>query len=182
VSDSFHVERADPLLHSYVFDVERRTVRHDNATFERDVVTHQGAVAILAIDDQGNVGFIRQYRAPFDSYQWEIPAGTRDVTDEDPLDTAKRELREELGCDASQWILLGRFMVSPGWTNQTMIIYEARGLTHRDRLPEGPEEVASSVHWLAPSALQEILRSEDAIDSTVAIALNRVFGSFLDHD
>jgi ADP-ribose pyrophosphatase len=182
VSDSFHVERAETLLHSHVFDVERRTVSHDGATFERDVVTHGGAVAILARDDQGNIGLIRQYRAPFDSFQWEIPAGTRDVTDEDPLDTAKRELREELGCEASQWSLLGRFMVSPGWTDQTMLIYEARGLTHLERLPEGPEEVSSSIHWLSASALRETLLGEAAIDATVAIALNRVFGTFFDHD
>jgi ADP-ribose pyrophosphatase len=182
VSDSFHVERAEPLLHSYVFDVARRTIRHGGTAFERDVVTHRGAVAILALDDQGNIGLMRQYRAPFDSFHWEIPAGTRDVIDEDPLETAKRELREELGCEASQWSLLGRFMVSPGWTDQTMIIYEARGLTQLEREPEGPEEVASSVHWLSPSALRETLRAEDAIDSTVAIALNRVFGTFFDRD
>ena len=180
MSSSFHVERAAPLLHSYVFDVERRTIRHGDGTFERDVVVHQGAVAILALDEQGSIGLLRQYRAPFDAYQWEIPAGTCDVLGEDPLDTAKRELREELGCDASQWSPLGRFMVSPGWTDQIMVIYEARGLTQLARLPEGPEELASSVHWLSPDVLRETLRGEDAIDSTVAIALNRVFGTFFD--
>jgi ADP-ribose pyrophosphatase len=182
VSDSFHVERAELLLRSHVFDVERRTVSHDGTTFERDVVTHQGAVAILARDEQGRVGMIRQYRAPFYSFTWEIPAGTRDVAEEDPLETAKRELREELGCEASQWTLLGRFMVSPGWTDQTMIIYEALGLTHMDRRPEGPEEASSSVHWLSPSALRETLWAEDFIDSTVATALNRVFGTFFERD
>jgi 8-oxo-dGTP pyrophosphatase MutT (NUDIX family) len=180
VSSSFHVERAAPLLHSYVFDVERRTIRHEERTFDRDVVTHQGAVAILALDDQGTIGLLRQYRAPFDAYLWEIPAGTCDVFGEDPLDTAKRELREELGCEASRWTSLGRFMVSPGWTDQIMVIYEACGLTQLERLPEGPEELASSVHWLSPDALRQTLRGEDAIDATLAIALHRVFGTFFD--
>ena len=54
-------------------------------TFERDVVTHQGAVAILAINERGEIGMIRQYRTPFDRLCWEIPAGTLDVAGEDPL-------------------------------------------------------------------------------------------------
>jgi 8-oxo-dGTP pyrophosphatase MutT (NUDIX family) len=182
VSDSFHVERTVPLLHSYVFDVERRTVRHDDSTFERDVVTSPGAVAILAINDEGEIGVLRQYRAPFDDFQWEVPAGTRDVALEEPLATAQRELREELGCEAREWTLLGRFMVSSGWTNQVMTIYEARGLTQLERQPEGPEEISSSVHWLSPGALRDTLRAQHAIDSTMAIALHRVFGTFFDHD
>ena len=180
MNSSFHVERTALLLHSYVFDVERRTIRHGDLIFERDIVTHQGAVAILARDEQGNIGLLRQYRAAFDAYQWEIPAGTCDVIGEDPLDTAKRELREEFGCEASRWSALGRFMVSPGWSDQIMVIYEARGLTQLARLPEGPEELASSVHWLSPDVLRETLRGQDAIDSALAIALNRVFGTFFD--
>lgn len=182
MSDSFEIERTEKLLHSNVFDVERRTIRHDGATFERDVATHQGAVAILAINDAQEIGFVRQYRAAFGAHQWEIPAGTQDVAEEDPLDTARRELREELGCEAAHWTLLGRFMNSPGWTNQVMTIFEARGITQLDRLPAGPEEAASSVHWLSVVELRATLRGEAAIDSTTAVALHRVFGSFFDAD
>jgi 8-oxo-dGTP pyrophosphatase MutT (NUDIX family) len=100
VSDSFEIARTEKLLHSKVFEVERRTIRHDETTFERDVATHRGAVAILAINGHEKIGLVRQYRAPFDTYLWEIPAGTQDVVDEEALDTAKRELREELGVAA----------------------------------------------------------------------------------
>ena len=182
MSDSFEIERTEKLLHSRVFDIERRSIRHGDVVFERDVAVHKGAVAILAINDLGEIGFVRQYRATFDSYTWEIPAGTRDVEGEDTLDTAKRELREELGCEAQQWRLLGRFMNSPGWTNQVMTIYEARGITPLERCPAGPEESASSVVWLSPATLQNTLAGEAAIDSTTAVALHRVFGTFLDHD
>jgi len=51
------------LLQSHVFGVEQRTVEHDDATFERDVVTHLGAVAILAINERDEIGMIRQYRS-----------------------------------------------------------------------------------------------------------------------
>jgi ADP-ribose pyrophosphatase len=182
VSDSFDIERTEKLLHSRVFDVERRTIRHGGTSFDRDVAVHKGAVAILVFNDAGEVGLVRQYRSAFDAYLWEIPAGTQDVDDEDPLDTAKRELREELGVDAQQWRLLGRFMNSPGWTNQVMTIYEAREITQMERLPAGPEESASSVRWVAVADLATTLANQGAIDSTTAVALHRVFGTFFDRD
>jgi ADP-ribose pyrophosphatase len=180
VSDSFHVEGADEVFHSHVFNVERRTIRHGETTFERDVAVHKGAVAVLAINDLGQVGFIRQYRATFDELLLEIPAGTRDVDGEDPLATAKRELLEEMGYVADEWTLLGRFMNSPGWTNEVMTVYEARGLTQSERDPAGPEERSSTIHWLTPEEFHRTLRAAPAIDSTTVIALHRVFGTFFD--
>jgi 8-oxo-dGTP pyrophosphatase MutT (NUDIX family) len=180
VSDSFHVEGADIVFRSHVFDVERRTIRHGKTKFRRDVAVHPGAVAILPINAAGEVGFIRQYRATFDEFLLEIPAGTRDIPDEEPLETAKRELLEELGFEAKEWTLLGRFMNSPGWTTQVMIIYEARDLTEGVRAPAGPEESSSTILWLAPDKIREAFRSASAVDSTTAIALHRVFGTFFD--
>jgi 8-oxo-dGTP pyrophosphatase MutT (NUDIX family) len=180
VSDSFHVEGADIVFRSHVFDVERRTIRGGKTTFRRDVALHPGAVAILAFNDKGEVGFIRQYRATFDDDLLEVPAGTQDVPGEEPLETAKRELLEELGYEANQWTLLGRFMNSPGWTNQVMTIYEARDLVEGERAPAGPEERTSTIHWLAPEAIREAIRAMPAVDSTTAIALHRVFGTFFD--
>jgi len=182
VNGAFRIVGTEAILRSQVFDVERRMVEHDGSTFERDVVTHRGAVAILAINREGEVGFLRQYRAPFDAFILEIPAGTLDVDGEDRLEAAQRELREELGCDAATWRELGTFMVSPGWTNQVITIYEARELTMVGRRPEGPEETSSSVVWLPVPSIKSTLRREPAIDSTVAVALHRVFGTFFDLD
>lgn len=180
MSDSFEVERTETLLHSKVFSVERRTIKHDGETFARDVAVHKGAVAILAFNDEGRIGLVRQYRAAFNRHLWEIPAGTRDVENEEPLATAKRELLEELGCEAREWTLLGRFMNSPGWSSQVMTVYEARSISQHERAPAGPEEAASSVQWFSVEELRALLRGEDAIDSTTALALHRVFGTFLD--
>lgn len=180
MSDSFEVEGADVVFRSHVFDVERRTIRHGKSKFRRDVAVHQGAVAILAINERGEIGVIRQYRSTFDDFLLEIPAGTRDVSDEPELETAQRELLEEMGFSASEWRLLGRFMNSPGWTDQVMTIFEARGLTEGERAPAGPEERSSSVAWLSPDTLRSALRAAPAIDSTTAIALQRVFGTFFD--
>ncbi len=179
VSDSFRVEGADVVFRSRVFNVEHRTIRHGGSTFERDVAVHPGAVAVVAVNDVGEVGFIRQYRATFDDYLLEIPAGTRDVVGESELATAQRELLEELGVVASEWTLLGHYMNSPGWSTQVMTVYEARGLTEGERAPAGPEEGSATIHWLAPEAMRDALSDEPAIDSTTAIALYRVFGDFL---
>lgn len=168
-------------LESRVFSVEARVVEApDGTTFERDVAVHRGAVAVLAINDRGEVGLIRQYRATVDRLCWEVPAGTLDHEGESPLEAAQRELVEELGCAAREWRLLGRFMNSPGWTDQVIAIYEARGLEERPRDPDGPEERLAEVRWLPPAALRALLRGEEALDATTAVALHRVFGDFLD--
>lgn len=180
MSGAFSIDSSELLLTSHVFGVERRTVLHDGERYERDVVTHPGGVAILAVDAEGRIGVLRQWRSPFDAFLWEIPAGTRDVDGEDELMTAQRELEEELGVRADEWHLLGRFMVSPGWTNQVMTIFEARELSVVERAPMGPEEVNASIHWFTPTEFRELLRAEPAMDSTVTIALHRVFGTFFD--
>lgn len=182
MSNSFRITQVTPLLHSHVFDVEKRRVEHDGVTFDRDVVTHAGAVAILAINELNEVGLLRQYRAPFDSYVLEIPAGTMDVAGEEPLATAQRELREELGCEADRWRLLGRFKVSPGWTNQVMNIFEAREIKLVERGPQGPEERSSVIEWVPISRLKETMRQESTNDYTLTVALHRVFGTFFDDD
>ena len=182
MSDQFRVVRTERLLDSFVFNVERRTITHDDLIFERDIVTHPGAVAILAFNEADEIGFLRQYRSTFDRYVLEIPAGTLDVEGEDPLDAARRELLEELGCEAREWTLLGRFLVSPGWSDQLMTIFEARELTQRSREPMGPEERSMSVQWVSKDDLRAVLREEGTLDATMVVALHRVFGSFFDVD
>lgn len=182
MNNQFRVVKTERLLDSFVFDVERRTVAHGDESFERDVVVHRGAVAIIAINDDREVGFLRQYRAPLDRSVLEIPAGTLDVDGESPLEAAQRELREELGYDASAWRTLGTFTVSPGWTSQLMTIFEATGLTPTGRRPDGPEEESSTVQWVARGDIKSTLRQEPTIDYTVAVALHCVFGTFFDDD
>jgi 8-oxo-dGDP phosphatase len=182
VSDDFHVVRTQSLLESYVFGVERRTVRHGDAEFDRDVATHRGAVAVLALDPEERVGLLRQYRAPFDRFVLEVPAGTLDVDGEDPLTAAQRELTEELGATSSHWTHLGSFLVSPGWTDQVMHIYEARDVVVGERRPEGPEETSSQVLWLSRDELRAALRDEGVVDSTLALSLHRIYGRFFDSE
>lgn len=112
----------------------------DGHEFTRDIVRSPGAVAVVALDDAGNVVLLRQYRAAFGRSIVEIPAGMRDIEGEDPIETARRELVEEAGITARNWILLHRFLPSTGMTDSVLDVFLATGLDEVDRATHGPEE------------------------------------------
>ena len=93
----FETERIEPIFTGHVFSVERRRYRGEQGPFDREIVCHPGAVAVVPLDDDGRVGLIEQFRSSVNDSLLEIPAGTRDVPGEDPMTTAHRELREEMG-------------------------------------------------------------------------------------
>jgi len=173
VSSNLRVVSTTQMLSSFVFDVERRTVSDGLVTFDRDVVTHRGAVAILAVDDEGRVGVISQYRVTINRLLVEIPAGTIDPDESDTLAVAQRELREELGVIATTWELLGRTLNSPGWTNQVMHVFLATGVTKGERSPIGPEEEQSTLDWWTVDDVRQYLRSSEPIDATTAFAFSQ---------
>jgi ADP-ribose pyrophosphatase len=176
VSDSFAIVERETLLTSYVFSVERRTIIHEGQEFTRDVAVHHGAVAMVAVNERDEVGLVRQYRATADQVLWEIPAGTIDASDHDPLATAKRELLEEMGVTAATWRRIAQVYVSPGWTDQVMHIFEARDLTSADRAPDGPEETAAKVVWLSRDQVRELLDADRINDATLTIGLRHFLG------
>lgn len=100
----------------------------DGSTSRREVVSHPGAVAILALDDDDQVVLVNQYRHPVGQRLDELPAGLLDVAGEAPLDAAKRELFEEAGLVAEHWFDLLVLHTSPGMTDEKITIYLARGL------------------------------------------------------
>jgi len=176
MSEGFSLGQRKTLLSSYVFRVERREVHHDGETYTRDIAVHPGAVAMVCVNAQGEVGLVRQYRATVDQVLYEIPAGTIDPTDDNPLATAQRELLEEMGVLAATWSLIARVYVSPGWTDQVMHIYEARDLTPGRREPDGPEESAAEVVWWGPERVRALLDEGDIVDATMTIGLRHYLG------
>ena len=90
--------------------VLKDTVRLPNdRTTTREYIKHVGAVCVVALDDANNIILERQFRYPFGRVIDEIPAGKLDSIDEDPLDAAKRELKEETGYTADTWAYLGAY-------------------------------------------------------------------------
>ncbi len=105
----------------------------DGKPARREVVYHPGGVGVLALDEDNNVTLVRQYRYPIRKVLLEVPAGKLDHgAEEDRLLGAQRELSEETGLEASEWTYLGYTLASPGFCDEALHMYLARGLTRKE--------------------------------------------------
>ncbi|RKN15658.1 NUDIX hydrolase [Micromonospora musae] len=112
-----------------IFDVVTEEVTMPGGgTGLRDIVRHVGAVAVVALDDAGQVVLIRQYRHPVGRHLWELPAGLMDVSGEDLPAAAARELAEEADLTAGRMDVLVDLHSSPGFTNELVRVFLARDL------------------------------------------------------
>jgi len=125
----------------------------DGQSVTREVVDHPGAVVIAALDSQGDVTLVVQYRHAVGDRLLELPAGTLEPG-EDPLHTAARELREEAGLTAERWDRLGSFFSSPGILREEMHAFLARDLTQIPAEPESDEDI-TLVHRSLLSLLED---------------------------
>jgi len=127
-----------------VFNVTCDKVKEPSGiTATRDVVRHSGSVVVLAVDEDAReprVLLERQYRYAAHDYLWELPAGRIDPGEE-PLAAGKRELIEETGYRAKKWTRAVTFYSSPGFVDETMAIYLARGLASGEAKPEADESI-----------------------------------------
>jgi 8-oxo-dGTP pyrophosphatase MutT (NUDIX family) len=98
----------------------------------RDYLVHPGAVAVVALDEDDQIVFVRQYRHPVRTDLWELPAGLLDVDGEPALATAQRELWEEADLRAGVWHTLVDLLTSPGGSDEAIRVYLARELTDAD--------------------------------------------------
>lgn len=108
------------------FRLEKITLPN-GATITLDIVRHPGAAAVVAVDAHREVTLINQFRHAAGGFIWEIPAGTLNPGEE-PETCARRELREEAGLDADEWLRLGSILTSPGFCDEVIHLYLARGL------------------------------------------------------
>jgi ADP-ribose pyrophosphatase len=121
---------SERLAEGKVIAVRRDVLRMPDGTeFAREVVEHPGAVGIVALDDEGNVVLVNQYRHPVGARLDELPAGLLDKSGEPALEAAKRELAEEAHIQAREWNVLVDLHTSPGMSNEAIRIYLARGLS-----------------------------------------------------
>lgn len=100
----------------------------NGATALREVIEHPGGVCVAAITEDDEVLMVRQFRYPYSEVVLEIPAGKRDSLDEDPFECGKRELKEETGATATNFIPLGELYPSPGYCGEVIWLYAASGL------------------------------------------------------
>ena len=106
----------------------------DGALAAREVVYHPGGVAVLALDEDQTVYLVRQFRYPIQQLLLELPAGKLDHgAEEDRLLGAQRELSEETGLEAAEWTYLGYTLASPGFCDEALHMYLARGLSRKEQ-------------------------------------------------
>lgn len=137
----------------------------------RDVVRHPGAVSVVPLLDDGRVVMVRQFRAPLEGDLLEIPAGKRDVADEPPDVTARRELAEEVGYTASTLDLLVSMCHSPGFCDEVNHIFLATGLTEGERCVDGVEEEHMTIERVRLADVFDLVASGEIVDAKSIVGL-----------
>jgi 8-oxo-dGTP pyrophosphatase MutT (NUDIX family) len=135
-----------------------------------EVVHHPGGAAVVALNDLQQVCLLRQYRYVAGGWIWELPAGKLEVA-EPPQNTAQRELTEEAGVSATDWVSLGTLFSSPGVFSEIIHLYLAQGLSPARSQLEDNEVL--EVHWVGFRRACEMALSGELRDAKTTIGLLR---------
>jgi len=127
---------------------------------KREIVEHPGAVAIVAVDREQRVVLVRQLREAVRAELVELPAGTLEEGEE-PLATAKRELREETGLTGGRWRELASFFTTPGFCRERMTVFLAVDVDEGEAAPEDDEQV-EVIRWPLAEIAERLDELEDA--------------------
>ena len=137
-----------------------------------DIVKHPGGAVIAPFNSNGEVCLLKQWRHALQQDIWEFPAGCLEIN-EPPIETAKRELEEEVGVIASQWRELGMVTTSPGFSNEVLYFFEARNLSSGTVKLDDAEQLEA--HWLSLEQVKEMARSGDIIDAKSLALLCKLY-------
>jgi len=178
VADHVFETTSSQLLHSgKIFALRRDEVlMPGGASATRDVVEHFGAVAVVALDAEGRVPLIYQYRHALGRRLWELPAGLLDVGGEPPHLTAGRELVEEAGLTAATWQVLVDLDSTPGFSDESVRVYLATGLTEVGRPEARDEEADLKLEWYSLAEAARMVFSGEIVN---AIAVAGILAAFV---
>jgi len=143
----------------------------DGRPFERDIVRHPGAVAVVAVTDDDSVVLVRQYRPAVDRWLLEVPAGTCDVDGEPPEVTAGRELAEEVGYAADHLTLLTRTIITPGFCDEVAHVYLATGLHPVPTGRQGAEEAYMEVVEVPLDRFDAMVDDGSVVDASTILGV-----------
>ena len=171
----YRVERSTKVFAGRVFTVRSDVVfMPDGGTSQRDVTELPGAVAIVAVDEEGRVVMVRQYRHPVGRRLWEVPAGLLDDPVESAQEAGTRELLEEAGLRARRWDTLADILTTPGMSDETIRILLARDLSpvpDDDRPQATFEEVDMEVARMDLAAVVDQVLTGEIENGITATAL-----------
>lgn len=129
----------------YIFKGKVINLRLDTAllpngnTAQREIIEHNGGVCVAALTENDELLMVRQFRYPYNEVILELPAGKRDSLSEDPLECGKRELREETGAKAKDYISLGELYPTPGYCGEIIWLFAAKNLSYGELDPDDDE-------------------------------------------
>ena len=146
---------------------EKVSLREGGHTYF-DVVKHPGGAVIIAINDCNEICLLKQWRHAIDEHIWELPAGCLE-TDEAPIKTAARELEEEAGVVAKNWRDLGVIVPSPGFSNEKLYIFEAKGIAPGSQNLDDAEQL--EVHWVPVNEVMAMVDRDEISDAKTLCAL-----------
>lgn len=149
MSHEFTVTGSEVVLDAPIIAVRRdHVVMPGGNEAAREIVEHFGAVAVVALDEHGCVALVEQYRHSVGERLLELPAGLLDMHAEDELTCAKRELQEEVGLAADEWGVLVDLVTSPGFAEEAVRVFIARGLHEVERPEPENEEADMDFSWV----------------------------------
>lgn len=128
----------------------------------REVVRHQGAVAVAALNNKNELILIKQFRYPVDKVLWELPAGKLEKGEE-PEQCAKRELAEETGYGAKKWTHLSTFYTTPGFSDEIMHVFLAQGLYNKTLNADDDEFI--EVYQISLTRSLEMIKFGEIVDA-----------------
>jgi len=173
---TFELIQSTPVYQGRAFSVTQDQVRlPDGKNTTLDIVAHIGSVALVPVDAQGRIWFVRQYRHAARKSMLELPAGTLEPG-ELPDEAARREIREEIGMAAGKLQKVGQFYLAPGYSTELMHIYLATDLKP-DPIPGDEDEFLSAESYPAPDVFRMVAQGE--IQDAKSLAALMLAGSIL---
>lgn len=170
MTHNFEVTQSKLLVDAPIIALRRDTLTMPGGKeSDREIVEHFGAVAVVALDEDGRVAMVEQYRHSVGRRLWELPAGILDVAEEAELATAKRELEEEAGLAARTWAVLVDLVTSPGFAEEAVRVFLARDLYEVERPDAEDEEADMGFEWVPLDQARAKVMSGEIVNS-IAVA------------
>ncbi|AFZ24890.1 NTP pyrophosphohydrolase [Cylindrospermum stagnale PCC 7417] len=147
------------------FNFEANRLRLPNkAEGEWECIRHPGGALAVPVTTEGKLILVRQYRFAVQGRVLEFPAGTVEPNEE-PLDTIKREIEEETGYHAQKWDKLGEFFLAPGYSDEIIYAYLARGLSKLETPPKQDADEDIETFLFTPEELEKAIVAGEPIDA-----------------
>lgn len=166
--------KSDKIYEGKILNLRVDTVELPNKKYsKREIVEHSGGVAIVPIRSDNSLVLVKQYRKAVEDFLYEIPAGKLELNEE-PIETARRELKEETGLDAKELKYISEFYTSPGYCNEKVYLFVARDLYEDNDFIKFRDEEYIEKAVFTLEELTSMIKRGDIIDSKTIIGIYTV--------